>query len=513
MASKESGSDRKKRLQPKTSMWTSRPALYIFSVIVLAIIVVSFVGGPIVGQIAGPSASIEFGRYRGRPIELAQGTYFQNQLTQLQEQFGRPGNVSEMFQIYRMGFERALLHTAIMMEAEDSGMTVSSSRVTERIVELPRFRDGTGVNRQALSDLTAEERMNLRQTMRENLVHDKYIQDILTGFDYSDAEISFFANQGSIERRFRIARFALDAVPDEEIAGFGTQNAELFRHLDLSSVVVGPDREQAEQILALYRDGDDTFENLAEEFSIHEESAQQRGERGRMYRHELEREILEPQDVDRLFETAEGEVTDLIDTQTGYAFFRVDAAATDPDFEDDEMLAEVRAYMEEFERGTLEDHMFGQAEDFAFTVRDGAGFEETGEAYPARLTETSFFPINFGNQPYLPAVETIDGEGLSDAQSRESFFRSAFSISDGEVTDPIVLRDYVVVLELIEERESDPTESEMIAQIVPQLFRQYQAQEVERSLLDPSHIEDNFAAVFSRHFLQPQRQQTGETAR
>lgn len=513
MASRESGSDRKKRLQPKTSMWTSRPALYIFSVIVLAIIVVSFVGGPIVGQIAGPSTSIEFGRYRGRPIELAQGSYFQNQVRQLQEQFGRPGNVSEMFQIYRMAFEQALLHTAVMMEAEDSGMTVSSARVSERVVELPRFQDGTGVSQQALADLSAEERMNLRQSMRENLVHEKYIGDILTGFEYSDGEISFFADQGAIERRFRVARFALDAVPEAEVMSFGRENAELFRHVTLSSVVVGPDREQAEQILALYRDGEDTFENLAEEFSIHEESAEQRGDRGRMYRHELEREILDPADVDRLLETAEGEVTELIDTQTGFAFFRIDSAAAEPDFEDDDILAEVRAYMEEFERGTLEDYMFAQAEDFAFTVRDGGNFAETGETYPAQLTETSFFPINFGNQPYLPAVETVDGEGLSDAQSRESFFRSAFSIAEGEVTDPIVLRDYVVVLELLEERESDPAEDEMMAAIVPQLYQQYQAQEVERSLLDPAHIEDNFTAVFSRYFLQPQTAQAGGTAR
>ncbi len=512
MASKESGSDRKKRLQPKTSMWTSRPALYIFSVIVLAIIVVSFVGGPIIGQVASPSTTIEFGRYRGRPIELAQGTYFQNQLTQLQEQFGRPSNVSEMFEIYRMGFERALLHTAIIMEAEDSGMSVSSSRVSERIVGLPRFQDGNGVNRQALSDISPEERMDLRRLMRENLVHDKYIEDILTGFEYSDEEMSFFADQGSIERRFRVARFALDGVPDDEVADFGTQNEELFRHLELSSVVVGPDREQAEQILSLYRDGEDTFENLAEEFSIHEESAQERGARGRQYRHELEREILEPEDLDRLFETAEDEVTDLIDTEAGYAFFRVDAAASDPDFEDDDMLAEVRAYMEEFERGTLEDYMFAQAEDFAFTVRDGASFEEIVEGYDGRLAETNFFPINYGNQPYLPAVETVDGEGLSDAQSSESFFRSAFSISEDEVTDPIVLRDYVVVLELIEERESDAAEKEMIAQIVPQLYQQFQAQEVERSLLDPAHIEDNFTAVFSRYFLQPEQAQAGGAA-
>ena len=520
MASKESSGDKKQnkqsleqRLKPKTSSWTSKPALYIFSVIILAVIVVSFVGGPIVGQMAGPSASVEFGRYRGRPIELEQGSYMQNQVAQLGQRFGNPQNTAEMFQLYRMAFEQTLLHTAVLMEAEDGGMSVSTDRVNNRIVQLPRFQEGNAFNQSALDETSQEELMNLRSSMRESLIYEQFVQDVLDGFEYSSQEVSFFASQGSLERRFQVAQFELDEVPQDLISDYAEDNEARFRSAELSMINLGPDRELAERVLELLENEEDTFENLAQEFSIDEESAADRGRRGRVFRYQLEQEILNVDDVESLLATSEGEYTPIIDTETGYAIYRVDSAAQSADLDDEETLEVVRSYLEQFDRGLLEDYMFERAEDFAFAVRDGADFETTLEDRPARLVETNFFPINVGGQPFMPQIETVGGETLGNATQSEDFFRAAFSAGLNEVSDPVVLENTVVVLMPVDEREQEPADSQQIAAMVPQLYQQYQGAEIERSLLDPSLIEDNFNQAFSRHFLQPrQQQQSAEEA-
>ncbi len=517
MASKESSDDKKQnqqsweqRLKPKTSRWTSKPTLYIFSVIILAVIVVSFIGGPIVGQMAGPGASVEFGRYRGRPIELEQGSYMQNQVVQLGQQFGNPQNTAEMYQLYRRAFEQTLLHTAVLMEAEDGGMTVSTDRVNNRIVQLPRFQEGNAFNQSALDETSQEELMNLRSNMREGLIYEQFVEDVLEGFHYSTEEIDFFASQGSLERRFQVAQFDLEEVPQDLISGYAEDNEAQFRNVDLSMINVGPDRELAEQVLELLENEEETFENLAQEMSIHEESAADGGRRGRVFRYQLEQEILDADEVDTVFETSEGAISPIVDTETGFAIYRVESSVQSPDLDDEDTLEVVQSYLEEFEPGLLEDFMFEQAEDFAFDIRDGADFEEAVEGYRAQLTETNFFPINLGGQPFMPQIETVDGGTLGTAAQNEEFFRSAFSVQMNEATDPVVLDDTVVVLMPVEEREQEPADRDQIAAMVPQLYQRYQGAEIERSLLDPSLIEDNFNQAFARHFLQPRQQQPGQ---
>lgn len=520
MASKQSSDDKKnksqssveQKLKPKTSSWTSKPALYLFSVIILGIIVVSFVGGPIVGQMAGPSQSVVFGRYRGEPIELGQDTHFQNQLAQLSRQMGNPQGTAEMYQLYRTAFERTLLQKAILMEAEDSGMTVSSDRVNNQLVQLPQFQEAGEFSRQSLQDTSQQELMNLRSTVRENLIQDRYINDIIGGFEYSSNEIEFFANQGAVERRFNVAQFALENVPDSVPADFVSENSQLFTSAELSVINAGPELEQAEEVRQMLVEGDDTFENLAREFSIDRETAEDGGTLGRVFRYELEQRILEPEDIDAVFETPEGEISPIVDTERGYAVYRIDSGSTEPDVEDDDTLEAVLGYMEEFERGRLEDYMFEQAEEFAIEVRDGGNFTDTAGEYTAEIAETAFFPINYGNQPHLPSIQTLDGDTLNNAASEESFFRAAFSVELGDITEPIVLDDYVMVLEALEQREPEAEDTDRIASIVPRLYQQYQSREVERSLLDSSVIEDNFNEAFARSFLQPQQESQEQAA-
>ena len=114
------------------------PFLYAGSVILLVIIVVTFVGAPVISGSAG-RGNLNFGTYRGKPINYYPGNYLARQRELIAEgvrqQEGEQGDLSsQILRIWRTAFERTLLHTALLMAAEESGVWVSTDKVDEFLI-------------------------------------------------------------------------------------------------------------------------------------------------------------------------------------------------------------------------------------------------------------------------------------------------------------------------------------------------------------------------------------------
>ena len=77
--SKKSGRQQEEGKDPKQrSSFQRHPFLYIFSVVVLVIIVVTFVGAPAVTSMS-PSSRLVFGSYAGQEITYRPGNFFARQ--------------------------------------------------------------------------------------------------------------------------------------------------------------------------------------------------------------------------------------------------------------------------------------------------------------------------------------------------------------------------------------------------------------------------------------------------
>lgn len=503
----EKSNNGSKKLAPKTSNWTSRPALYVFSVVILVIIVVSFVGGPLIGQFASPGEYPVFGRYQGEPIEFAPGSFFQQALRDADQQLaaqsgGDRQSLQYQFQVYRQAFERTILHMAVMAEAERGGMQVSSNRVTEQIAMLPRFQENGEFSSVAYEQTPQTEIMSLRDTMEEQILYDEFLRDVLQGFVYSSEEARFFADQARIERRFEIARFDFDEFPVENVRSFAQDNEDLFRTIEISSITTGVDETTLEEVSRQYRDEEASFEELARDFSL-DQFSEEGGRRGTLYSYELEQLILDQADVESLFSAETGTISEIIDTQDGFAVFRIERSAEPADLSDDDVIVDLRAYIEEFERGIMEDYFFEEADRLVARARSGESFSDVSDSAPVAIQETNFFPLNFGALPFLPRLEISGGDSLPGAMRDEDFLRTAFSLEQDEVSDPILLDDDLIVLRFLEERERDSVDLEEIEEFMPFYFQQLQAGEFERVLLDPSLIEDNFNQTFQRLFIGP----------
>lgn len=503
----EKSNNDSKKLAPKTSSWTSRPALYVFSVIILVIIVVSFIGGPLMGQFASPGEYPVFGSYRGEPIELAPGSFFRQALQDADQQLaGESGgdrqSLQYQYQVYRQAFERTILHMAVMAEAERGGMQVSGDRVTERIATLPRFQENGEFSSAAYEQTPQTEIMSLRDTTEEQILYDEFLRDVLQGFVYSSEEARFFADQGRVERRFELARFDFDEFPAENVRSFAQENDDLFRTLEISSITTGVDETTLEEVGRQYRNEEASFEELAREFSL-DQFSEDGGRRGTLYSYELEQLILDQTDVESLLSAETGTVSEVIDTQDGFAIFRVERSAEPADLSDDDVIEDLRAYIEEFERGIMEEYFFEEADRLVAGARSGESFSEAVGSAPVDIQETNFFPLNFGAVPFLPQLEISDGGSLPGAMRDEDFLRTAFSLELDEVSEPILLDDDLVVLRFLEERERDSVDIEETEEFMPFYFQQLQAEEFERVLLDPSLIEDNFNQTFQQLFMGP----------
>ncbi len=89
--------------------------LYIFSVILLVVIIVTFVAAPIAGNFGG-GQRIVFGEYDGEKIEYYPGNYLSNQKDMLAQKMDNSNNNNfqmQAYQIWRGAYERTILHIAL----------------------------------------------------------------------------------------------------------------------------------------------------------------------------------------------------------------------------------------------------------------------------------------------------------------------------------------------------------------------------------------------------------------
>ncbi|MFW5729603.1 MAG: peptidyl-prolyl cis-trans isomerase, partial [Spirochaetota bacterium] len=400
--------------------------------------------------------------------------------------------------IWRQAYNQTVFHVAIMQEAEESGISVAESQVDRQIAQHPQFQEAGSFSPEAYRNASSQEKFALRQFLRESLIHEQLIDDKLNGMRTAPEEIAFVKAMASPERKFDVARFTFDDYPAEEVRAYGEENAQLFQEIDISRITIDSRRQEAERILEQIENRTAGFEELAQAHSV-DRYAEDGGEVGSAYFYELEREFEDREPLESVFQASAGTVTEVLETRNAWVIFRVNEPAVPVDLESEEGLQVVRTYMESFERGRIEDYLITQAEEFRTTAAED-GFAAAADAAGVEPSETPFFPINYGNLPFFTRVSSQGGE-LENAAFREDLLMSAFSIDEGEITEPYVLRDSVVLLHLVEEREPAEDGVAYLDDYYDSLVQQFQASQLERSIIDQDKLEDNFTQTFSRYVL------------
>jgi parvulin-like peptidyl-prolyl isomerase len=479
------------------------PFLYVFSVVILVIIVVTFIGVPVVNDMAGQGARIVFGTYDGVPIEYTQGGYFARQrdalaeqLRQQQQQPGQADNLElQAYQVWRSAFDQTVVHTAILQEARRSGLWVTDDRVDRTLIDTGPYVVNGQFSEELYSNTPNAERYAIRKMYREQIFQEQYVRDVLAGELQNDKEAEFFARMGETERSFQFVSYPFDGYPLSEVVSYGEQNRDKFRKIKLSRILVKSGQQEAQEIHKKLQDKTSSFEELARAHSK-DSFAEKGGDMGWRYAYDLAQDFEGAEQVDTIFQLGDGAVSPPLESKFGWAIYRADEPAVNLDLQDPDSLKVVREYLMRYERGRVEDHFLTQAKGFAQAARE-SGFQPAAAAQQLAIRTTVPIPLNYQYLFQIKAVEA-EGEGASIASAAysEEFFQKAFALKQGEVSDPVPLEDQVVVLQLREERKLAGDERDFLKTYYRYYAGQTRQADLQETLVDPQKLEDNFNNVF-----------------
>ncbi|MDR1933570.1 MAG: peptidyl-prolyl cis-trans isomerase [Spirochaetales bacterium] len=504
----QAGSEGQKVKTPRRGI--HNPVTYAFTVVILVIIVVAFIFVPAGAGMEGGSGSVVFGNYKGKPIEYIPGNYFSQQVdlaNQRAEEEMRARNQTNdedtlresLYQIWREAFAITAFHTALVSIMQESGASVSETRIDEALVQYPRYMEDGEFSERRYNQVPSAERLIIRNSTREDLLYYSYIQDMI-GIRASKAETEFLKSMSNPERNLRFVNFAFDEFPENMVADYGRENAEKFSQAKLSVITLTSSRSEAEKIREQALSGGADFAGLAIAQS-RDTFAKTGGDMGWRYFYELSGFGRSDDDIRAIFSLAPGDISPVIEGPAGadgqlptYSIFRCDETVRLPDFTRTETIAAARLYMNTYDRGRIEDYMLEQARAFK-TKASESSFMSATLSSGKSVKETGFFPVNYGDSLFLKRVAQNNAE-LAAAAYRDNFFLTAFSLKADEVSEPLVLQDSVIVLQLLEEKQTDPEELSGLDFYLPNLLGRYQEESLQQFILNPNDFKDNFDAGF-----------------
>ncbi|MFH2113576.1 MAG: peptidylprolyl isomerase, partial [Spirochaetota bacterium] len=346
-------------------------------------------------------------------------------------------------------------------------------------------------------------KLSVRQEIKETTLKQRYVGDIVS-VETSTAEKTFIKAMAQYERSLEFTAFPFDVYPDSERLVFAAANPDKFRRVKLSKVTLTSSIKEAGEVLERVRSGALSFEEAARNHSK-DAFASKGGDLGWQYAWEIRSDLKDPAVTDELFALSAAEVSKVYETVAGsWAFYRIDEAGVAVDLASDDLLRTVTDYMNRFERGSIED--WGMAQAKVFSAEAATDFAGAASAHNLTVKETNAFPLNYGgafNLGYFALLETLDTQSnteLAGANTNEVFLKAIFSLEAGQVSEPLMLDNAVVVARVLEIRSADESTLGLIDAYYPSIVQDGLGKELTASILKSPKLKDDFFTAFSLAF-------------
>ena len=480
------------------------PLLYVFSFIILIIIVVTFIGSPVARNMGG-APRIVFGKWINKPIEFYPGNYFSEQRDTLAQNIERNSNVDRSnperqlelaYRVWRGAFERTVIHTAILWMIEKSSVKISNNRIDKMLVSYgPYLVDGKfSIDRYNNTQVT--DRNRFRARIKESLMQQQYIADFLYGAKTSQNERDIISSIGKNEITLDIAYISFNSFPDNEVTSFANKNIDLFKSIELSKITVLSGKKDAEKIYSKVNNNPDSFSDTAINQSV-DSYANIGGDMGKVYNYNLKLELKNSSDTDKVFELKRGEISPVLETSNGWVIYKCNNNSQDFDLSAPASINIVKTYITIYEPGKIEDYFTQKAME----VKSSDNFKNAALKNNFSLYKTSSFPINYRDHNIFKKVEIENAPtDLRIFNYNQDLLEKAFSLKEKEVSDPITLGNSVILLSLVEKSENNDF-STTINSIWPYMLQQIADRTISNFILNSDNFTDNFNVVFDKYFV------------
>jgi len=439
------------------------PLLYIGSVVVLVLVVVTFVGGDFLsGGIGGRGRDWTFGYYNKVPISWVPGNMFNMFYDRVKYNYQAQGiDVNNQWieqYIMREAFDSSVVHTAILQMLKRSNYEVPEKKVDREVAKMPQFLDNNGRFSTALySRMSESSRLAIWRQEQEELGKQTYFNDFFMLL-IPKAEAAFIAGMASPVRSFDTVSFKVDDYPESEYVSFANENTRLFNSIHLSKITVTSSEREAKGILSSIKEGTITFEDAARNQS-QDSFAERGGDMGVRYFYEIDQEITSAEEREKVYNLKRGELSNIIAAANGWTFFRVENEVVKANLGDEAVMERVRWYTMNYERGRMEDWAIGKAREFISHAQETDFLDA---AYSRNLERHSVGPIsiNYGNVELFTAlaIPGVSQQDITDMSRNENFWKNAFSTQIGVPCEPLVQGSNVYVFLPTDQSEIDEIE-------------------------------------------------------
>jgi hypothetical protein len=419
-------------------------------------------------------------------------------------------NVYASRDIWRLAYERTVMHTAVLQIMKRSKYIVPEKTVDRAVAQSPQFQENGRFSAALYNQMSESSRLSMWRQEQENLVKMMYFSDLFNLLMPS-GEADFIGMMASHMKSFQIVVFNVDHYADAEYDIYARENADLFRTIHLSKITVNSERE-AKKIHDSIKNGTTIFEDAVRVHS-QDSFADSSGSMGSRYVFELEMEILNPADRAAVLGLGRGEVSNIIDNSSvipagdRWVIYRVDEELKPANFDDFAVMDRVRAYLRNYERGKMEDWAIAQAKDF-ITEAELSGIDIALSNREMEKFNIGPLPLNYARVDLFdPPLESFNVPGLSQQELQsmsrnENFWRVAFKTQLNTLSEPMVQGNNVLVMIPIEEINLDETLGKDIASRYESSWVYLIAeQSMPYYFLNNERMEDNFWDVYFRYFL------------
>lgn len=477
------------------------PAIWIFSIVILVLIIITFVAGPAISGFLPSSSSQElsFGSYNGEPITYSYNSYFYRQRESVasnwDEEVTDQNYQWQMYQIWRTAFNNTVFFMDLMQRAEKAGLEVTENRLNEYLLNNgPYINENGSFDKEIYNNTLQSERQEIRNQIHDEFIQQQVITDLFNTFSNQN-EAKFVIEQGKEEKAFDYISFKLNEYPAEQVKAYAIENMMLFSQVNLSTISLGEDELEAESVYEKLQNEELTFEEAAQTYSK-DSFSNEGGNLGWTYFYDLRSNVNSDEEANSIFSLKSGDISNLIETEFGYSIYKVNETPQPPDLDDENTIGDIRSYLVQNEKALLEDYFIEKAESFIVKASKD-GFNSAASELGKEVYSTNPAPLNYGGTSFLKTLSQADSEGLLGNESDNEFIlKELFSQGVGDLTEAMILSNSITVAKCTDKQTVEDERINSMVNIFPYYLQQIQQQELSSMILESDKLEDNFMNIF-----------------
>ena len=191
-------------------------------------------------------------------------------------------------------------------------------------------------------------------------------------------------------------------------------------------------------------------------------------------------------------------MSDVIKTNTGYSIYKCTGDKVASNIEESATVDAVKKYITTNKQSMIEDYFMEKAKTFVASAKLD-GFETAASKANVEVTSVPAFPLNYGDISLADKIDSTSAQAFANASSNKDFLEKAFAMKEKEISEPMLLGNYITVFQLKEIQKTDSDEGRA-AKVAEEVLN-YDQNSAQSTLLASSKIVNNVADVYFNKFM------------